>query len=772
MELARIVGRNRKTEPEVANDRVGSTDYFAALDGPDLLSDAEPAAPVLPAVPPVNTSPPPVAQRSGVQQTPIAPHEPAGPIAGTPDPGTPGHVSQPEPLAAQPVAPAPAGGVGAFSDPAGASSIGSAPAPEEPAPTPVPTAFPTDASPAAPHAGAQPTPFPGPVQPPAPSPAAPGEGLEQNLTADLEDELLGAFHETFEPRSQQARPVTPAFGVAPEPLGPPPVISEPAVPGQPLPAEPDVSKRAGPDPLELEQGLAAAMAEPAPVQEPARHVPADAFPQEDIFAEVAPAPTAQEPAALAIEPSPEPQPATPVDDVFEQVFAAQIQPGADPVPDTELRPAQDLDAQYQEPAEAQQPLPGIDEMVWPAAADALASAQMEPEQEDLPPPEGYDLDAVARAMQESDPTLGDAGVLPPHPVEEQELAPQSGGSRKGIYAALAVLGVGVLGAGAFAFVDFGPSSAPSGPPAVIAGLDGPLKVYPENTPQESTGSSKLIYDRVGSNDPASSERLVVTDTPEPAKLPPAPANLTDEADRVPSGPKKVRTLVVRPDGTIISDTPAGSTGNSQTQTPAPVETVRVQPSAPEATPPAVAPDTQTPAIVAPEQAETPVAQPQSPATQPEPAAPDVPAIVAAPEPTAPVPSVLPKKKPAIPTQVARAPASSGPLNLNSPGGQPVNPAPAANQTPAPTSPTTIARGTYIVQVSSQRSESQAQSAYDGLQRRFPSILGSRTPVIQAANVEGRGTFYRVRIPTGSRDEANRLCESLKGAGGDCFVRRY
>jgi len=757
VELARIVGRNQNREPEVANDRVGSTDYFAALDGPDILSDPEPAAPVV-----TPATPAPAPYGSGAEP------EPAGQKVA--------HVrEEPSFFAAADQIEQPQGGQGAAPqvhadtwqeappiEPVtsvvqqevqfdGQPGLGSAPQ----------TATPQTVQPAADpqvQARAQAEAFPHTLNPAgalpetslhapsAPAAAAPPRDLEQNLTADLENELMGAFQNTFEPRGQQARPVTPAFGAAPEPLGPPPVISETA---------------AEPGPSALENELAAAMAAHAPEPAPASYV------QDDIFAEEMAAAAVQEQAPAA---EPEVAAARPVDEVFEQVFAQQIQP--EEAPSAEPGPEMQIGANQHQPesAEVQQPLPGIDEMAWPAAADVLGAAERNPEHEDMPPPEGYDLDAVARAMQESDPTLGDAGVLPPHSSEEQELAPQSKGSRKGLVTALAVLGIGVLGAGVFAFVDFGPSAPPSGPPAVIAGLEGPLKVYPENTPQETPGgTSKLIYDRVGTGGAADSERLVVPETPEPATLPPAPANLNNESDVVPSGPKKVRTLVVRPDGTIISDNPAGAPVGNGTPAPATVETVRVQPSTPDASAPPAAAEPQTPVVTAPVQNETPAVQPQAPQTpvvQPEPAAPEVPAIVATPEPTGPVPSVLPKKKPAVPTQVARAPANSGPLNLTSPAAQPANPAPAQ---PAGA---TIARGTYIVQVSSQRSESQAQAAYDGLQRRYPAILGSRSPVIQAANVEGRGTFYRVRIPTGSRDEANRLCESLKSAGGDCFVRRY
>jgi hypothetical protein len=76
-----------------------------------------------------------------------------------------------------------------------------------------------------------------------------------------------------------------------------------------------------------------------------------------------------------------------------------------------------------------------------------------------------------------------------------------------------------------------------------------------------------------------------------------------------------------------------------------------------------------------------------------------------------------------------------------------------------------------VQVTSQRTQDQAQAAYTALQRKFPSVLGSQAPLIEAATLDSRGTFYRVSIPANSREAAVSFCENLKAAGGDCFVRR-
>ncbi len=78
---------------------------------------------------------------------------------------------------------------------------------------------------------------------------------------------------------------------------------------------------------------------------------------------------------------------------------------------------------------------------------------------------------------------------------------------------------------------------------------------------------------------------------------------------------------------------------------------------------------------------------------------------------------------------------------------------------------------WKIQVSSQRSRDAAELSFNNLQRRFSSILGGRAAVIERADIEGKGTFYRAKVLAESKDEAGRLCTRLKSAGGSCFVTR-
>jgi len=386
-------------------------------------------------------------------------------------------------------------------------------------------------------------------------------------------------------------------------------------------------------------------------------------------------------------------------------------------------------------------------------------------QEAPPPPGGYDLDAVARAMREGDPKLGGHGVLPPHSEEEIAAAPEEK-SRKGLYAAAAVLGVVVVGGGAFALLDFG-GDAPIGPPPVITADTAPMKEFPDGEARSDSGQSKLIYDRVGGVETEREERLVLPDDTPVASLPPAPvsgAGTGADGSAAPGGPRRVRTVVVRPDGTIIAgdepvaspSQPAPSAPAAPAATPEGPRTVRTTPITPDTgaqTEPARVTTTEQPAPQPAADAPTPAGEAPGnvPRTKPE----NIAAIAEAASPP-----------PTINRPAAAAPRTgTAPLDLTAQAGQPAAAAPRTPRTG------TIPSGTYVVQVSSQRSEAQAQAAFANLQSRYSGVLGGVTPVIQRADLGDRGTFYRVRIPAGSRGKANDLCERLKSAGGDCFVRR-
>ena len=95
--------------------------------------------------------------------------------------------------------------------------------------------------------------------------------------------------------------------------------------------------------------------------------------------------------------------------------------------------------------------------------------------------------------------------------------------------------------------------------------------------------------------------------------------------------------------------------------------------------------------------------------------------------------------------------------------------------PAPSSAreeTAAAAGAGYVQVSSQRSEAEAQAAYRELQAKFPQQLGSRHAVFRRADLGEKGVYYRALVgPFATAEQASAFCTNLKAAGGSCFMQR-
>ena len=110
---------------------------------------------------------------------------------------------------------------------------------------------------------------------------------------------------------------------------------------------------------------------------------------------------------------------------------------------------------------------------------------------------------------------------------------------------------------------------------------------------------------------------------------------------------------------------------------------------------------------------------------------------------------------ATPAKPARQPASPG-----------VRPATVAK--PNDTAGTPAAGSGYGVQLASSPVEADANAAFSKLKRKYPAQLGSLTASIHKAET-GDKPVYRVRVGSMSQDEAKALCSQLQGAGGSCYV---
>jgi hypothetical protein len=353
--------------------------------------------------------------------------------------------------------------------------------------------------------------------------------------------------------------------------------------------------------------------------------------------------------------------------------------------------------------------------------------------------------------------------------------------RSGVVVAVAILGLVTLGvAGAFAYrTMFGGSVLPSLPP-IIKASNGPNKIIPTHSDSQadaanqagatdSTGEKLVSREEQPLNiqtPPNTSPRVISTipvlpgpggaaqgappvvvltpaapAAPPPGatapSLPPAAAPLITSAPPPVAGataPKKIHTVIIRSDqsgGTAEVTTPAApptnlAPGASAAAPAPPARSAASRPAGASAPRPTTSPTRQQANVNAP----LAIVPQQDEASPPE---------------TSP------------PTRVVRAEPSNAPLPLG----------PATSAAPSPSS-----GGGYAVQLTSQRSQEEAQAAFRSLQAKFPNQLAGHQPIIRRADLGDKGTFYRALVgPFASAEQAAAMCSNLKSAGGTCIVQR-
>ncbi|MEZ5811320.1 MAG: SPOR domain-containing protein [Rhizobiaceae bacterium] len=483
---------------------------------------------------------------------------------------------------------------------------------------------------------------------------------------------------------------------------------------------------------------------------------------------------------------------------------------ATPEPDAVEEPPLDktLDQIFAEMAEKAAPAAGA------AASDAMDRA------DDLLADDPAFDDDLADDLDEPygvPPVGGDLGA---------EQSQSGGGAGRGIAIAMIVAGIAVAGGiGAFA-LSFGGGDEPAAP-AMVKADDGPLKVKPKDPGGKTVpNEDKAVYERVaGGNDveTPTQEKLISTEEEPldvagkpagPRVVLPGPADEVAKAAETAAGtvketieqlpgvksddrilpeieevasapadgsiaitPKRVKTLIVKPDGTLVpreepveavtnelrtgmagGETPAkagtatGETAETAKAAGGEGETGREVSFLPPAGDEAVTVGEGTGAAKA---AEEGVVVEGIPLPTPAPRA-EYKAQMAAAADSTPAEPAAAKPEPAAP--------------------KPAEPAKAATETAAPEPKVAAAQPAaadteWWVQISSQPSREAAQASYAELAGRYGSIIGGRGVNIYRADIEGKGTYYRVRIAGGSRNEAAQLCSRLKSAGAGCFIAR-
>ena len=85
-------------------------------------------------------------------------------------------------------------------------------------------------------------------------------------------------------------------------------------------------------------------------------------------------------------------------------------------------------------------------------------------------------------------------------------------------------------------------------------------------------------------------------------------------------------------------------------------------------------------------------------------------------------------------------------------------------------PTAPPRPSWGVQLIGNASRMAALAAFYKLQKTYGSILGSREPLVLRSSAGRNASWYRVRLGADTRNDAERLCSSLRAVGGSCLVQ--
>lgn len=185
-----------------------------------------------------------------------------------------------------------------------------------------------------------------------------------------------------------------------------------------------------------------------------------------------------------------------------------------------------------------------------------------------------------------------------------------------------------------------------------------------------------------------------------------------------TGPRKVKTLVINPDGTVVKPTRSAKEIVSQ-PVPSTISTASIN------------------------------------VLSGKPRAANVKLSSSVAREAVPPPAVsLPKPKPKLPEprKTAALPA----------------PVPVA----VPTNATSAGSSQFAVQIAARRTQTDALATFANLQQKFPNLLRPYQPLIQKADLGSKGTWYRLRIgPMNDKPSASNLCSKLKSAGlKGCLVR--
>ncbi len=306
-----------------------------------------------------------------------------------------------------------------------------------------------------------------------------------------------------------------------------------------------------------------------------------------------------------------------------------------------------------------------------------------------------------------------------------------------VLAAVLLLTGGGLGATFLARGNAGPgaASAARAAPTIMAAA-GPTKVKLDDgsaTAPEDKDAALLNKNASAASGPVK----VVMSQEQPVDLGQLPktADLAEGARPLPAASpspfpesKKVKTFLVHPDGTMLSDAGAPAASDAGLSTGA--------------LPPGAG---AVPATIA------------DPAVAPLPATPR----------TAVKGGTTPKTIASLSADAAAAGDAPPARSARQPAQAGVHPVakPTDNAAGVPAAGT---GGNFGLQLAASPSEADANAAFSKLKKKYPSQLGSYTANVRKSDT-GDKPVYRVRVGGMSQDDARSLCSQLQASGGSCFV---
>lgn len=309
----------------------------------------------------------------------------------------------------------------------------------------------------------------------------------------------------------------------------------------------------------------------------------------------------------------------------------------------------------------------------------------------------------------------------------------------------------------------------SGPPPLILAKAGPVKVKPENRPHsDPVARSSSFLNQPDS--PVVPPAHIVNHEEEPIDLSQAIKGPGDQRQAAPQSrnpasadsflpkPRLVKTVSVRPDGSIISDDSPAASAHAP---PAPG-----RPGAPTINAPVGA--FLVPGNLPPAPVSRPHAAPassQAPSATP----PKVERAAAAnPAPVRPSPFKSVERMAAARKMQAASLDATDSLRAR-------RPAPARQASPvarsASAAPALVGAPAWAVQLAAPGSAPAARTEIGRLEKKFASELGGRSLVYHSAVLAGGRTVWRVRVAGLTEPDAIALCDKIKTGGGACFVAR-